>query len=160
MMIPRIETLAPKRLIGLNLQMSLVDNKTGELWRSFMMKRKTILSSIGDELYSIQLYPAHTDWNRFDPNLNFTKWAAVEVATTAPIPEGFKEFNLLGGCYAVFDYKGSSNEAQKVFSFIFGEWLPNSGFSIDNRPHFEVLGPKYKNGDPTSEEEIWIPIKS
>jgi predicted transcriptional regulator YdeE len=30
---------------------------------------------------------------------------------------------------------------------------------IDNRPHFEVLGDKYKNNDPSSEEEIWIPIR-
>jgi len=30
---------------------------------------------------------------------------------------------------------------------------------LDNRPHFEVLGEKYKNGDPESEEEIWIPVK-
>jgi hypothetical protein len=26
-------------------------------------------------------------------------------------------------------------------------------------PHFEVLGDKYKNNDPSSEEEVWIPIK-
>jgi AraC family transcriptional regulator len=29
---------------------------------------------------------------------------------------------------------------------------------LDDRPHFEVLGEKYKNNDPTSEKEIWIPI--
>lgn len=28
------------------------------------------------------------------------------------------------------------------------------------QPHFEVLGEKYKDNDPTSEEEIWIPIKA
>lgn len=38
-------------------------------------------------------------------------------------------------------------------------WLPASDYNLDNRPHFEVLGEKYKNNDPTSEEEIWIPIK-
>ena len=34
-----------------------------------------------------------------------------------------------------------------------------SKYSIDNRPHFEIIGEKYKNNDPNSEEEIWIPIK-
>jgi AraC family transcriptional regulator len=32
-------------------------------------------------------------------------------------------------------------------------------YFLDDRPHFEILGDKYKNGDPDSEEEIWIPIK-
>jgi AraC family transcriptional regulator len=30
---------------------------------------------------------------------------------------------------------------------------------LDNRPHFEILGEKYKQGSPDSEEEIWIPVK-
>ena len=36
---------------------------------------------------------------------------------------------------------------------------PNSDYKPDDRPHFELLGAKYKNDDPDSEEEIWIPIK-
>jgi AraC family transcriptional regulator len=39
------------------------------------------------------------------------------------------------------------------------EWLPNSAYALDDRPHFEALGEQYKNNDPNSEEEIWIPIK-
>ena len=67
-------------------------------------------------------------------------------------------FTLNGGEYAVFDYKGSSNDGS-IFQYIFMTWLPNSEYQLDNRPHFEVLGEKYKNNDPTTEEEIWIPIK-
>ncbi|MEP1984886.1 MAG: GyrI-like domain-containing protein, partial [Maribacter dokdonensis] len=40
------------------------------------------------------------------------------------------------------------------------EWIPNSEYQLDGRPHFEVLGAKYKNNDPNSEEEVWIPIKA
>ena len=47
----------------------------------------------------------------------------------------------------------------RIFQYIFGTWLPTSIYTIDNLPHFEILGKKYKNNDPTSEEEIWIPIK-
>lgn len=46
-----------------------------------------------------------------------------------------------------------------IFQYIFGTWLPASGYYLDNRPHFEILGHKYKNNDPDSEEEIWIPVK-
>jgi AraC family transcriptional regulator len=37
--------------------------------------------------------------------------------------------------------------------------VTNSKYLLDNRPHFETLGEKYKNEDPSSEEEVWIPIK-
>jgi AraC family transcriptional regulator len=37
--------------------------------------------------------------------------------------------------------------------------LPNSAYELDDREHFELLGEKYKNNDPNSEEEIWIPIR-
>jgi AraC family transcriptional regulator len=30
---------------------------------------------------------------------------------------------------------------------------------VDLRPHFALMGAKYKMNDSTSEEEIWIPIK-
>ena len=60
--------------------------------------------------------------------------------------------------YAVFEYKGLNTDT-KIFEFIFGIWLPSSKYNMDNRPHFEILGEKYKNNDPNSEEEIWIPIK-
>jgi AraC family transcriptional regulator len=60
--------------------------------------------------------------------------------------------------YAVFDYKGLNTDSS-IFIYIFTEWLPGSIYVLDERPHFEVLGEKYKNNDPDSEEEICIPIK-
>ena len=67
-------------------------------------------------------------------------------------------FDLPGGLYAVFDYKGLSTDTA-IFNYIFNSWLPASRFHLDDRPHFEILGDKYKNGLPDSEEEIWIPIR-
>ena len=66
---------------------------------------------------------------------------------------------LPSGLYAVFHYKGSSSD-NSIYQYIFGTWIPNSDYDLDDRPHFEVLGDRYKNNDPNSEEEIWIPIKS
>jgi AraC family transcriptional regulator len=37
--------------------------------------------------------------------------------------------------------------------------LPKSEYELDYRPHFEILGEKYKNNDQLSEEDIFIPIK-
>lgn len=156
-MIPRIEQIGEKKLIGKRLIMSLVDNKTAELWRSFMPRRKEITNNLTNEMIAMQVYePSH--FEAFNPNNKFEKWATVEVTNFEIVPDGLETFTLLGGLYAVFDYKGLSTDT-RIFQFIFENWLPNSAYDLDNRPHFEVLGDKYSNNDPSSEEEIWIPIQ-
>ena len=75
------------------------------------------------------------------------------------IPAGMNPFLLKGGLYAVFVHRGPASSGEKTFRYIFGIWLPASEYVIDDRPHFEILGEKYKHDDPDSEEEIWIPVK-
>lgn len=141
----------------MRMAMSLADNKTGALWQAFMSNRKAITNCLTNDLISLQVYqPTH--FADFKPTNEFEKWATVEVASFDDVPTGMETFTLAGGLYAVFDYKGSSNDP-RIFQYIFGTWLPTSGYVLDNRPHFEVLGAAYKNNDPSSEEEIWIPIK-
>lgn len=156
-MLPRIEILHKKKLIGKRINMSIANNKTYELWHSFMPRRKEIVNIIGTDLYSIKVYES-TYFNNFNPNNEFEKWAAIEVEDFNTVPIDMNCITLTGGLYAVFDYKGSSADAS-IFEYIFAEWLPNSEFILDNKPHFEVLGSKYKNNDIESEEEIWIPVK-
>jgi AraC family transcriptional regulator len=155
---PGIKTLPGKKLVGKRMSMSFADNKTGELWRSFMPRRKEIQNNIGTELYSLQIY-APLFFENFNPDAAFEKWAAIEVAGFDVIPNDMETFTLPGGLYAVFLYKGAASAAANLFQYILGDWLPNSEYTLDNRPQFEILGEKYKNNDPDSEEEIWIPIK-
>lgn len=154
---PRIVTISEKKLAGKSLVMSYADFKPGELWRSFLPRRKEIKNNLTGDLISLAVYkPGH--FEDFKLTNEFQKWALVEVSDFNNIPEGFETFILPGGLYAVFDYKGLSTN-NSVFQYILGVWLPWSEYLPDNRPHFEVLGEKYRNNDPDSEEEIWIPIR-
>jgi len=155
---PRIEILQEKKLVGKRIVMSLSTDKTVDLWRSFMPMRKEIKNIIGNELYSMQVY-SQTYFNDFNPNTEFEKWACMEVTDFDSIPNEMESFTLKGGLYAVFLHKGTASEGQKTFQYIFETWLPNSVYVLDNRPHFEILGAKYKNEDTDSEEELSIPIK-
>lgn len=157
---PRIEILQEKQLIGMHLPMTLAQNRTGELWRSFMPRRNEIEHRANGEMISMQVYNAQMDFGNMNPLLVFEKWATVEVTSDFNIPDGMELFSLPGGLYAVFDYKGSSQDAADFFRNVFGTWFPASGYDVDNRPHFEVLGVKYRNNDPDSEEEVWIPIRN
>lgn len=152
---PQFVTIEPKKLLGICLEMSLAENRTGELWRSFMPSLKEIETRVGNNLYSLQVYDEDY-FQRFDPTREFEKWALTEVKNFSLIPDEMEPFELPGGMYAVFQHKGMGTE---IFQYIFSEWLPNSGYVLDNRPHFEILGEKYKQGSPDSEEEIWIPVK-
>ena len=90
--------------------------------------------------------------------MNLKNGQLLKLQIFDSVPDEMESFTLSEGLYAVFDYKGSSSD-NSIFQYIFMTWLPNSAYQVDNRPHFEVLGEKYKNNDPNSEEEIWIPIK-
>lgn len=155
---PRIEIAAEKKLVGKRLTMSYADYKIGELWSSFMPKRKEVMNSLSNDLLSLVIYkPNH--FVDFKLTNEFERWAAVEVEDFVNVPDELETFVLPSGLYAVFNYRGSSTDSASFYQQIFTKWLPNSDYILDTRPHFEVLGVKYKNNDPASEEEIWIPIK-
>ena len=155
---PSIRTLSSRLLVGMSMEMSVADNRTSELWRHFMENRHKIEARSNEDYISLQVY-GEDYFHAFNPQSIFTKWAAVEVSEyTVPV-EDMEKFTLEGGLYAVFDYKGMPGNPE-IFQYIFTEWLPGSGYRLDNRPHFEVIGNKYKANSPESEEEIWIPIKN
>jgi AraC family transcriptional regulator len=154
---PVIRTLTEKKLIGKKMTMTIATDKTGELWKSFMLQRSTIKNNVSSELLSMQLYT--TKFADFTLTTPFTKWAATEVSDFDQVPEGMETFILPAGLYAVFQYKGSPKDYAPTFQYIFGTWFPRSNYDIDDRPHFEILGEKYKNDSPDSEEEIWVPVK-
>ncbi|MFT6962429.1 MAG: AraC family transcriptional regulator [Flammeovirgaceae bacterium] len=154
---PRIEELKTKKLIGYRLKMSLANNQTGKLWGSFVPRIKEIGNRNSNDKISMQIYDSFY-FADFNPNAEFEKWVAVEVESFEKIPKNMESFTLKDGAYAIFEHKGDSSD-NSIFHYIFTDWLPNSKYELDNRPHFEVLGEKYKNNDPNSEEEIWIPVK-
>ena len=157
-MTPRLETIAEKKLVGLRLRLSLANNRTGELWRSFVPRQAEISHRLDALRYSLQTY-APGYFAAFRAEAEFEKWAAVEVADFGAVPAGMETLRLPAGLYAVFLYRGDPRAGAEAFQYIFNTWLPTSGYVLDDRPHFELLGDNYRNNDPSSEEEIWIPVK-
>jgi AraC family transcriptional regulator len=49
--------------------------------------------------------------------------------------------------------------ALAAFEYIFATWQLSSKYVLDHRPHFEILGDKYKNDNLESEEEIWTLVQ-
>lgn len=156
---PRIELLSEKKLVGKSLKMSLMNNKTAQLWQSFMPKRKMIKNIVGSDLISMQVYDKSLNFKDFNQHTEFTKYAMVETSKFENIPREMETRILEGGLYAVFVHKGMAKDFPKTSQYIFNEWLPKSAYELDQREHFEILGAKYNPTDNNSEEEVWIPIK-
>jgi len=154
MLSPTIIERPAQLLAGRSLTMSYAADRTPQLWQSFMPLRKNIHQALGADLYSLQVYPPHF-FDSFNPMMEFEKWALIAVTHGNELPEHITPFELPGGWYAMFHHKGMD---KSIFNEIYSSWLPTSGYELDHRPHFEVLGPKYKQGSEDSEEEIWIPI--
>jgi AraC family transcriptional regulator len=151
----RIETIEPKNLVGMHMEMSLSNNKTSVLWQKFMPRRREIKNRTSTDYISMQKYGE----NLFvSPESLFKKWATVEVSSFEDVPPDMDTYLLLGGKYAVFIHHGPASAAGKTMHYIFSEWLPKSAYKLDNREHFEVLPDGYNPVDPEAKEEIWIPI--
>jgi AraC family transcriptional regulator len=154
---PRILHSEQKKLVGKKLTMNFLNYNPSELWKNFMPRRKEISDTITNHLIAMTVYKTN-HFKEYKPSNEFIKWATLEVSNFENLPSEMEIFTLEKGLYAVFDYKGLNTD-HSIYNYIYLEWIPNSEYDLDNRPHFEILGEKYKNNDPNSEEEIWIPIK-
>ncbi len=155
----RFETISEKNIVGKSAMMSFSENKTFQLWKSFMPLKSNIQNIANSNLLSIEVYPQQF-FDTFNPNSEFQKWAGVEVISFENIPMDMETLIIPEGLYAIFLHKGLASEGFKTYQYIFQTWLPQSGYNIDDRPHYAIMGEKYKNDSPDSEEEIFIPIKS
>ncbi len=158
--IPKIESIAGKKIIGIGMEMSFLNYKVGLLWGQFMPQSAQIKNRINGDLLSLGVYPKNFSFSKkdFNPEANFQRWAGVEVNDFEDIPGNMETLVVPAGLYAIFPYKGLNTDT-RIFEYIHGDWLPGSPYALDDRPHFEVLGNRYKNGDPNSEEDICIPIR-
>ena len=68
-------------------------------------------------------------------------------------------FTIPAGNYLVFKYQGSAQGFPQFWQHLHGDWLPNSEFELDNRPHFEKLPEGYNPMDSNAKEEVWVPVK-
>lgn len=155
---PRIEISEEKMFSGKKLVMTFDNNRTSELWKGFMPSARQLSDiRLGKEYYSIEVFPVNY-FKDFKPENKFEKWATVQIREGSEIPKGMDTLTSPKGMYAVFVHHGPASKGPETYNYIFREWLPNSGYEIDDRPHFAIMDDKYKHNEPDSEEEIWIPI--
>lgn len=158
-MTPSIETLPRKHLVGLRTRMTLAEDLTRGLWQELMPRRTEIENRAGESYHSLKFFDSGTSYAGFTEHTEFEKWAAIEVSEPGTVPAGLEALTLPAGLYAMYVHHGPAAAFHTTLQAFFTEWLPQSNYEIDERAHFEILGPEYRPDDPNAEEEVWIPIR-
>ncbi len=153
-----IKELLPVKVMGMKIQTSIARQETSRLWRPFRQSIKDQQSLSPEIFYSISKYGNEVKNNSFTVETIFEKWAAIE--TQPGIPDGFEKTEIEGGMYAVFEFTGSQMKFHSVLQEFYQNWLPNSGYVLDSRAHFETFDNTYDPFSESSVEQIWIPVTS
>lgn len=154
----RFEELPPLTFTGFHRRTNLLQEPMTVSWRELRLRKPEITGCTDDCFYSVQVYDSPDYFRRFQPERMFDQWAAVRVTEGVAVPEGMQQLHSPGGLYAVFQHRGTPAQFAQTAQFIFGSWLPQSGYTLDQRPHFEQMAPGYRHDDPGAEEEVWVPV--
>jgi AraC family transcriptional regulator len=155
---PKIERLPAQTLVGMRKPMSMESLPIVQLWRAFMPRHREVQSRVGMELYAVRDF-TDVDFRKFHPATQFDVWAAVKVSDVQSVPKDMEVLNIPAGEYLFFTYKGLPDGLDADLQNLRLEWLPALGCRMDSRPFVAAMGAEYRNGDPNSEEKIWMPVQ-
>ena len=149
---------------GFELKTSSVEGKNykeiPEFWKSYIKNNlKEKIKNKSDENIEIAVCCD------FDPDTqNFSYVIGFEVDSFDGLPGDIFQREIPGAKYAVFTTPKStpanfSESIQKTASFVFKEWLPESGYEYDDRcVDFEWYDRRMLNDDQCR-MEIYVPVK-
>lgn len=96
-----------------------------------------------------------------DPSVTDEKQLRMSVCLTVPkdtkVDGEIGKMHISGGKYLMARFKLNANEFQQAWEYVYGEWLPNSGFQPDDKPCFEMYPEAPENGKYLV--DICVPVK-
>ncbi len=102
----------------------------------------------------------------YNDNPSITDENKLRTMVCITIPEDTKvdrdvgKMKLIGGKYAVAHFELGKDEFQKAWDFVYCEWLPESGFTPDDKPAFELfLNDPEQHPQKKSIFDIYLPVK-
>ena len=96
-----------------------------------------------------------------DPNVTIDDKLRMSVCITVP-PETKVEgevgkMNIEAAKYVIARFELSAQDFQEAWNWVYGQWLPTSGYQPDDKPCFEMYPEEPKDGKFTV--DICVPVK-
>jgi AraC family transcriptional regulator len=151
----RLETLKPASIAYLRY-IGPYGEPVGEFW----MRTFAPWLEANDLLANAKYGISHDDPGMVDP-IKCRYDACVEVPAGLELSGGVQRGSLPGGRYAVMDFTGNPSTIGDAWSSLLRDWLPTSGYQMDNRPCFEYYPPD-ESADQDQQEftcKICIPVR-
>lgn len=83
----------------------------------------------------------------------------ISIPEEADVDGEIGKMTIEGGKYAVARFENiKSDEYQDCWNWVYGQWLPESGYVPDDNPPFELYPEKIEEGESIT-MEIWVPVK-
>ena len=100
-----------------------------------------------------------------DPDLVDAKDLRSAACSPCPddldLPEGTQELLRAAGAYAKLEYTGPYADMKDAYRWLYGVWLPNSGYEISERPAFETyLNSPVDTKPEDLRSDIYLPIET
>ncbi|WP_375266500.1 GyrI-like domain-containing protein [Planktotalea sp.] len=94
------------------------------------------------------------------PEAELRSHASVELAEGATVPDGLEEVTIEGGESAVLLLKGAYSGLQDAYTWLYGQWLPQSGRMPADLPSYEVyLNSPMDTAPAELLTEIYVPLQ-
>ena len=129
-----------------------------EAWSEFSKRNTEIPNATPPGVYGVEDYSRDFVMNEG----GFPKYyyiAGYEVTSLSDIPEGMKGKEIPSADYAVFTYSGAISGIHEFFEFIYRDWMPKSGYSMDPKLNLDFEHYSEPNMDMNNVLlEIWVPV--
>ena len=126
-----------------------------DLWQSFGPRMGEVSHRIAGVTYGV-CFPTLLD------DENFDYMAAVAVENVDTIPAGMVARTVPAHRFAVFTHKTGEdslhNDLQKSVQYIWGTWLPNSGYEHAKVPDFELYDSRMNPMTGIGEFDLYLPV--
>ena len=148
---PKIVKRAAFTVVGMKYHGKNENNEIPQLWGEFGPR-------MGEIKQMANRHVAYGVCDNFDESSSeFDYIAGFEVASTAEIPEGMVSWDIPEGKYAVFTC--TLPTLGETYQHASHTWLPQSGYQRALGPELELYDESFDPRDPSSEMEVYIPIK-
>ncbi len=155
---PEFRTKEAFKIIGIERYTANGIPDIRNAWHEFGQRSLEIPNSVAEVAFGVEDYSRDFDMNKG----GFPKYyyiAGLEVSSTSSVPEGMKSKEIPAANYAVFTYQGPLDGLHEFFGFIYGEWMPKSGYSMDPKLSLDFERyPERVMDMKNAIVEIWVPI--
>ena len=157
---PQIITQDLTHFIGLITSISSPLSQTKDyideapkIWHEFNLRRKEITNRIRGLSFGIAI---SEEGDMLDEKMTY--FAGVQVTSLDAIPANMKTITMPSQQFAMFEKVGHETSSHLTIDYIYGIWLPNSGYKRGQGYDYEIFGSGFSLDNPNSVSTYCLPI--